>query len=1360
MAIASTVFAIGGGLLLPPASAIASDGAKDAESAVGTSYGITLITGDVVHYKDLPDGQDVVTVDRAEGATGGVEVQTYGASTYVLPSEVLPLLAKGKLDHRLFNVTELAEAGYDDKRSGGIPLIATAPAGRSAHPPAAPRGAKAVRKLASVDATAMKADSKQARAFWKSLTAGAGKNARLADGIGKVWLDGRVKADLSESVRQVGAPEAWAQGFDGEGVKVAVLDTGIDTSHPDVQDTIVGSRSFIPGEEVTDKQGHGTHVASTIAGSGAASDGRYKGVAPGADLLIGKVLSDEGFGLTSEIIAGMEWAKEQGADVVNMSLGSSEGDDGTDPMAQAVNALSADGGPLFVIAAGNAGQVGTIGSPGSAESALTVAAVDKSDQRASFSSQGPLVRSYALKPDVSAPGVDIEAAASQAVPGQSSMYQKLSGTSMATPHVAGGAAILKQRHQDWSGQRIKNTLMSSSKRLDYDPYSMGTGRLDIPAALDTTIEATGSVEAAVYSWPYKDAEKTDRTVTYRNTGDADVTLDLALNTQDPAYSLSDPTVTVPAGGTAEVTLSLDPTHVPANTSFSGQVVATDTANGEAVAHTGFALFKEQELYSYTIKLTGRDGKPASGVVALTFEGNAFPVAVAVDGETTLRLRPETYTAWSWLDVTGERDDSLGTALLSAPETVLDKDTTVHLDASKARKVTSSTEQETEISQTVMNFHRSYADGTGTSGPGFDAALVLLPEYDAVYAAPTQKVTKGTFKFMTHWRHREKLLDAETGDARGVELTSQQGTAYKDGRSELRTVSAGKGSAADYVGIDARGKAVLVTRSDEVGAVDRARAAAAAGAAMLITVNDGQGRLYETYANDDDSNDPGIAIASVTRTVGAQLIAEAESGKGKLDIEQKRFPDYLYDLVQTHDGAIPDRSLAYAPRHKELAEVSNTFYGHREVVGRGFRYFIPEWGHRGVGIDQVESYPGTRTEYVTPTPADGRWYEEHSIGTGSAADLQERGRATYRAGKEYAQKWFAPIQHPRFGVDFGGTLTDAFGVQVNVPMWSGSGTGHSASMPEDEYETGEIAVYQGDTLIKSDPGRYWANDLPREVKSYRVVATGSRDGDVWKTSTRTRTEWGFTYQPLPEGEFEGDLQLLNLAFDLDTDLAGDVAAGCPVRLGLSAATQEWVGKQVKAKTAALQVSYNDGESWAPVKLKKRANGQWQAEFTTPDTPGATVSIKASAETADGLSIDQEVIKAFGLKKHEGDGDGGSNGGSTGSSTGGGSSGGSSGGSTSGGGSSGGSSGGSTSGGGSSGGSSGGAASSPGASPGGAAPPSGGGPNQPDASVNGDLAQTGAGLPWTWILVTGAVVIALGTGAVVSVRRRASRTGGVG
>ncbi|WP_327273730.1 S8 family serine peptidase [Streptomyces sp. NBC_01224] len=207
-------------------------------------------------------------------------------------------------------------------------------------------------------------------------------------GVTKLWYDGRAKATLDQSVPQIGAPEAWAKGFDGKGTKVAILDTGADLNNADIKSRITATQSFVSGESVQDGHGHGTHVASTIAGSGANSGGKYKGVAPGADLLIGKVLANAGSGPVSGILEGMDWAVAQGADVVSMSLGAKAATP-HDVLTDAVDSLSDSSGTLFVIAAGNDGKGGesTLGSPGTADAALTVGAVDKSDALAGWASR-------------------------------------------------------------------------------------------------------------------------------------------------------------------------------------------------------------------------------------------------------------------------------------------------------------------------------------------------------------------------------------------------------------------------------------------------------------------------------------------------------------------------------------------------------------------------------------------------------------------------------------------------------------------------------------------------------------------------------------------------------------------------------------------------------------------------------------------------------------------------------------------------------------------------------------------------------------------------------------------------------------
>ncbi|MFB8026191.1 MULTISPECIES: S8 family serine peptidase [unclassified Streptomyces] len=1198
---------------------------EDRHASEVRDYDITLVTGDVVHYSDGAGNQDTVTVDRPDGARGGVHVQQAGGDIFVIPDEATALIAAEKLDRRLFDISTLVEMGYDDRRSGGIPLIATYSASTARSLPAAPRGSKTVRRLESVHGAALKADKDDARAFWSDISR-TEKSRSLDNGIAKLWLDGKVEATLKDSVPQVNAPQAWAAGFDGKGTTVAVLDTGIDATHPDVKDRIKESRSFVPGEEVDDEHGHGTHVASTIAGSGAASGGVNKGVAPAADLIVGKVLSNEGSGADSGIIEAMEWAKAEGADVVSMSLGSSVPDDGTDPMAQAVDALSADGGPLFVIAAGNAYGAGTIGAPGSAASALTIAAVDKQDGRADFSSMGPLVRSYGLKPDLSAPGVDINAAASQSVPGIEGMYQQMSGTSMATPHVAGAAAILKQRHPEWSGQRLKDALMSSSKPLpDYTPYEQGTGRLDVKAAIDTTIEATGSVEVASYDWPHSPEDAVaERTITYRNTGDEDVTLKLATDTDAAAYTLSTSELAVPAGSTAEAVLSIDPSKVANDTRFSGQVVATD-ATGATVAHTGFAVNKEQELYDLTLRLRDRAGKPMDGTVVFAALGDPQLGLVQVSGETTLRLPPGNYTAWTSADVDGDRADSQAVAFLAAPETILDKATTVTLDASKARKVSVRTPKETETRQLRYDMARTSPEGMVQRD-----AYQIPPTYDQLWASPTKKVTQGDFSFLTRWRQGEKMIDVSAG-GEDVPVIAQRGSfVAEDSRQTLTAVFAGDGGAADFKGLNAKGKAVVVTRSDTVPPADRLANALAAGAQALFVVNDGRGVAMESYLPYGEESS--IPVAAVQRIAGDPLIRAAQRGK-QISVDQKKFADYVYDLVDRHDGTVPDRSLAFAPSTRQLAKVENTFYGHKATLGGGYRYDIPDYGP-GLGFEEYEKFPGTRTEWVNPLPGASFWYENHSVLNADSGPAHEVRSAEldYTAGRTYRDEWFAPVVGPRLGTGYWGPFRTAYNdVQFNITPWTDSGEGHSGSMPEDEYDTTSYAFYQGNTLIKKGAGRAgYAWDLSAEKVPYRLVIDSKRDEATWKTSTRTHSEWGFVSGALPEGTERADIPLLQLDYDVDTDLAGDVKAGKQVEIGIESGTQAWLDGAVKATKASLSVSYDEGKTWSAVKLSKEASGQWTAKVRTPAKGVSSVSLKAHTEGPGGLVVDQEIIRAFGLK----------------------------------------------------------------------------------------------------------------------------------
>ncbi|MFE7749785.1 S8 family serine peptidase [Streptomyces sp. NPDC057428] len=366
---------------------------------------------------------------------------------------------------------------------------------------------------------------------------------------------------LSDSVAQIGAPDVWSGGNRGEGVDVAVLDTGYDPGHPDLKGVVEDSDSFVPGEDVTDRNGHGTHVASTIAGSGVASDGREKGVAPGVDLHVGKVLNDAGPGYDSWIVAGMEWAaRDAHARVISMSLGSSENADGETVLARSVNELSKETGALFTIAAGNNGpDARTVRSPGTADAALTVGAVDSAEAIAEFSSRGPRYGDDALKPEITAPGVGILAARSQYAPWGSGSYASLSGTSMATPHVAGAAALVAAAHPDWSGSRVKDALISTVRPTPGITIDDGgNGRVDAAATVGT-LTATAKADAGIHA-PGGDPGPVESEVTWTNTSDREVTVDLAVDAPGvPAgvFTLSENRRTVPAHGTAAVTVRTD-----------------------------------------------------------------------------------------------------------------------------------------------------------------------------------------------------------------------------------------------------------------------------------------------------------------------------------------------------------------------------------------------------------------------------------------------------------------------------------------------------------------------------------------------------------------------------------------------------------------------------------------------------------------------------------------------------------------------------------------------------------------------------------------------------------------------------------
>jgi len=297
--------------------------------------------------------------------------------------------------------------------------------------------------------------------------------------VERVWEDLPVRAYLDVSVPHIGAPHVWEDGFVGRGIKIAILDTGLDPEHPDFVGRIAGGSDFT-GEGVRDRNGHGTHVTGIAAGGGV----KYRGVAPGAGIYVAKVLHNDGNGMMSDVIAGLEWALEQNVHVINLSLGTTGPCDGTDALSEACDAVVARGIAVFVAAGNDGPSASSVGSPGCAHHVITVGASTDRDGIVSFSSRGPTLDGR-IKPDIVLPGegiVSCRAASTTLGVPVNDLYTMASGTSMATPHAAGAAALLLEAMPELKPADIKARFIKAALDLGADPNAQGAGRVDVYAA--------------------------------------------------------------------------------------------------------------------------------------------------------------------------------------------------------------------------------------------------------------------------------------------------------------------------------------------------------------------------------------------------------------------------------------------------------------------------------------------------------------------------------------------------------------------------------------------------------------------------------------------------------------------------------------------------------------------------------------------------------------------------------------------------------------------------------------------------------------------------------------------------------------
>ncbi|GIF53167.1 subtilisin family serine protease [Asanoa ferruginea] len=1135
------------GVAVTPALA---HGGGPAPESPAVAARITLVTGDTVELTPAQAGRYAATVDPAPGRERiTFHTLEVDGGLRVVPSDAVPLIAAGRLDTDLFDVQRLIADGYGDATSPTLPLIVRGGTG------AAQRGAQA---LSSINATAV-APAKDALAdFWRGQT-----GARLAS-PSTIFLDGKVRATLDRSAAQIGAPQAWQRGLDGHGVKVAVLDTGIDATHPDLAGKVVEARNFSTSADTVDHFGHGTHVAATIAGTGQASGGSRKGIAYGADLLVGKVLGDDGVGFESQIIEGMQWAAGSGAKVVNMSLGG-DPTDGLDPMSLAVDELSRQSGTLFVVAAGNAGGTATVGSPGAAREALTVGAVDRADQLADFSSRGPRLGDQGLKPELTAPGVDIVAArAAGTTMGNpvDTYYTAASGTSMATPHVAGAAAILAQEHPDWTGAALKNALVSTAQTTPNLPvYAQGAGRVDVARATGQEVTGTGVADFGLHTV----GGPTDgtRTVAYTNGGNSPVSLAL---TAPAAVKLSAAAVIVPAHGTATVDATVDFETLPLGT-LSGWITAT--ATGGVRVTTAVGAVKDGPVHRVTVRALDRTGKPTA-VPVLTLMGDDARSDVlgwVPDGGATYEVHEGTYLLHALIE-DGARSDEQAT-LTAIPELKVDRDVEVLVDARKGTPIRIETPRPAE-QRAVLSYYVHRVTG---SGRDIAHGVMHFSNVRQVNVAPTKPVRAGSFEFSSRWQLVAPMVRASVGGPVDLNLMGNS-PAWAGTRTFALAKSGDR---------DVRGKAVLIPPDDQDELV-KIDAAARAGAAVALVVRPPDFSTWTSWSPDGERLP---VVSLVLDEATADTIARRANRTLSLTLTTSS--PYLYDVIQVSPGRIPE-SIVHKVTPANSMRITSSYAdnGGFDWVREQRFGWRPWQTYAWNDVSRDVRTPSVREEWVSA--GDSLW--QHYVADdypwlfGPLASGFREAPRSYRAGHS-ATTWAAPVVRP---TDLGSNRTGDV-LHLRVPALVDH-DGHYAHIATDQVDA--TLWRNGGVVAELPDGWQDVTTTPGDA-AYRLRVTTAHGGEDWTLGTRTATEWTFR-----SGK-AGDLPLLTVDYDVREK---GVALRFPTAL----------------RTLRVDVSTDDGVRWRQATVRDGT-----ALVSRGRTP---VSLRVRATDRAGNTVDQTVIRAYG------------------------------------------------------------------------------------------------------------------------------------
>ncbi|SDN50072.1 S8 family peptidase [Allokutzneria albata] len=1181
---------------------------------------VTLITGDRVHLDAT--GVPVHTEAAPNRAGTRFHTSTRDGHHYVIPEDAKAPLESGRLDRRLFDITLLVKFGYEDSKVDEIPLLLTQGAARSA--PAVPDGSRRTGQVAALGITSVRTAKVSATATWERLRGPSG--ARSLSGADRVWLNGKMSYSLDSSVPLTGAPEAWKAGHTAKDVTVAVLDSGIDTKHPDLAGVVAKDFSGSP-HGVQDVLGHGTHVTGTVAGTGAASGGRYAGMTKGAKVLMGKVgdhdVSDEA------ALTAMAWASvENKAKVVNMSFGGEE----PGPLDEAIERLTKEQGTLFVVAAGNAGTDGSVGSPSTTDSALSVASSTKQKQLSSFSSRGPRRGDHAIKPEITGPGSEIvaaRAAGTSGVGGVPEQYTLMSGTSMAAPHLTGAAAIIAGQHPDWTPARIKAALMSTATPIDgASVYGQGTGLADLARATSQRFTAEeGSLSLGHFAWPHSGQKPVAKEVTYRNDGDKPLTAKLNLSIVDkegkPAdsdqFRLSANEITIPAKGSATVSVTVDPTRRVGL--YGGWLTATA---GTDVVRTAVGAHVEEAMHVLSFKATGRDGKPAKPTISVVdlAKGNQLvePVELDANGTGKLRLPAGDYMVVSELYEHGPRgpypSDPIALISQVAPKVTLDSDRTMDIDARTAKPM------RVQLDDPEMKIVRQSLSVLHATGG--DAQPCCVSQRASTHVDTDTPVLVGSLggssKGFRHLNHvtavRPEVTSEIIAPQRFPLVMSREAVSPKlVGEHRMDVVDGKRGRAEDLKGLDVKGKLVLLTldpKTDDTGKAVRAVADAGGKAALVVQPAKS---MRETAP---------ITVFNAAEHRLAKLTELLKAGPVTVRVVGAKDNPISYDVALTASGSMPAGG-EHRIRKEDLVKIDARY--HRDGRAYGARpQLLPRLDGPAPALVPI-SHPfrepapmvelgATRTEYVSP----GWW--DHELGIAATPTTSFTGNTRLEAaqpirfakGAPYRLELNAGPIGPTAGARSFARLGNEVSIEPDMFGARGSGGWAGTVSPIDE----AVLSKDGKVIAKST-GRGIHAVLPAARSRYEVTVKATREAKPGALGTSSEATWGFT--SAFAGQDYAALPVLTLDPQLALDMNNAVPANTPQPIGFE-------GSPKRVTELRLSVSYDEGATW--VEAPVRQNGErWQGTLPPGGKAGGYGSLRVEAKDSDGNTVKQTVLRSHSL-----------------------------------------------------------------------------------------------------------------------------------